>query len=105
MAKNTGKDEVIWGELQKQLEAMGLKVKRGTIQDALFYRGGSRKIKKKHLTAWLRLATAGMVPEQKRARKAILATSSIKKATSITALFAKLRPQRQKCMIAGLICR
>ena len=30
---NTGKDEVVWAELQRQLGAMGLQVKRGTIQD------------------------------------------------------------------------
>ncbi len=32
----TGKDEAIWAELQRQLDAMGLRVKRGTIQDATF---------------------------------------------------------------------
>jgi IS5 family transposase len=32
----TGKDKVVWAELQRQLDAMGLKVKRGTIQDATF---------------------------------------------------------------------
>src|SRR5512139_2478843 len=63
MAK-TGKDEVVWGELQKQLDAMGLKVKHGTIQDATF----SMRIQenqRKHSTEVLRLATAGMEPGQK----------------------------------------
>jgi len=32
----TGKDKMVWAELQRQLNAMGLKVKRGTIQDATF---------------------------------------------------------------------
>ena len=32
----TGKDKMVWAELQRQLDAMGLKVKRGTIQDATF---------------------------------------------------------------------
>ena len=32
----TGKREVVWAELQRQLDAMGLHVKRGTIQDATF---------------------------------------------------------------------
>ena len=45
MAK-TGKDEVVWGELQKQLDAMGLKVKRGTIQDATFIEADPGKSKK-----------------------------------------------------------
>jgi transposase, IS5 family len=45
MAK-TGKDEVVWGELQKQLNAMGLKVKRGTIQDATFIEADPGKSKK-----------------------------------------------------------
>ena len=31
-----GKDKEIWGELQRQLDAMGLKVKKGVIQDATF---------------------------------------------------------------------
>jgi transposase, IS5 family len=33
---DTGKDEMVWAELQRQLDAMGLHVKRGTIQDATF---------------------------------------------------------------------
>jgi IS5 family transposase len=45
MAK-TGKDEVVWAELQKQLDAMGLKVKRGTIQDATFIEADPGKSKK-----------------------------------------------------------
>ena len=35
MAK-TGKDQAIWAELQRQLDALGLKVKRGVVQDATF---------------------------------------------------------------------
>jgi hypothetical protein len=31
IVSQTGRDEVVWGELQKQLDAKGLKVKRGTI--------------------------------------------------------------------------
>jgi len=45
MAK-TGKDEVVWGELQRQLDAKGLKVKRGTIQDATFIEADPGKSKK-----------------------------------------------------------
>lgn len=32
----TGMDKVVWAELQRQLDAMGLRVKRGTMQDATF---------------------------------------------------------------------
>jgi transposase, IS5 family len=42
----TGMDKVIWAELQRQLDAMGLQVKRGTIQDATFIEsdhGSSKK--------------------------------------------------------------
>jgi IS5 family transposase len=34
--EETGKDEMVWAELQRQLDAMGLQVRRGTIQDATF---------------------------------------------------------------------
>ena len=33
---NTGKDRAIWTELQRQLDAFGLKVKQGVAQDATF---------------------------------------------------------------------
>jgi len=33
---NTGKDRAIWAELQRQLDALGLKVKQGVVQDATF---------------------------------------------------------------------
>jgi transposase, IS5 family len=42
----SGKDELIWAELQRQLDAMGLQVKRGTMQDATFIEadpGSSKK--------------------------------------------------------------
>lgn len=45
MAK-TGTDKIVWAELQRQLDAKGLKVKRGTIQDATFIEadpGSSKK--------------------------------------------------------------
>ncbi len=32
----TGRDKMVWAELQRQLDAKGLQVKRGTIQDATF---------------------------------------------------------------------
>jgi transposase, IS5 family len=40
------KDKIVWAELQRQLDAMGLQVKRGTIQDATFIEadpGSSKK--------------------------------------------------------------
>jgi IS5 family transposase len=45
MAK-TGKDEMVWAEHQRQLYGMGLRVRRGTIQDATFIEadhGSSKK--------------------------------------------------------------
>ncbi|MCJ7445739.1 MAG: transposase [Methanotrichaceae archaeon] len=42
----TGKDKIVWSELQRQLDAKGLQVKRGTIQDATFIEadpGSSKK--------------------------------------------------------------
>jgi transposase, IS5 family len=47
MAK-TEKDKLVWAELQRQLDAMGLQVKRGTIQDATFIEadpGSSKKLR------------------------------------------------------------
>jgi IS5 family transposase len=44
--EETGKDEMVWAELQRQLDAMGLHVRRGTIQDATFIEadhGSSKK--------------------------------------------------------------
>jgi IS5 family transposase len=43
---NAGKDEVVWAELQRQLDAMGLQVKHGTIQDATFIEADPGKFKK-----------------------------------------------------------
>jgi len=42
----TGKEEMVWAELQRQLDAMGLQVRRGTVQDATFIEadpGSSKK--------------------------------------------------------------
>ena len=43
---NTGKDKMVWAELQRQLDAMGLSVKRGTIQDATFIEADPGRSKK-----------------------------------------------------------
>lgn len=44
--EKTGKDRLVWNELQRQLNAKGLKVRKGTIQDATFIEadhGSSKK--------------------------------------------------------------
>ncbi len=44
----TGKKEIVWAELQRQLDKMGLQVKRGTVQDATFIEadpGSSKKLR------------------------------------------------------------
>jgi IS5 family transposase len=44
--KETGRSRLVWDEFQRQLDARGLKVKRGTIQDATFIEadhGSSKK--------------------------------------------------------------
>jgi IS5 family transposase len=58
----TGTDETVWAELQRQLDAMGLQVKHGTIQDATFIeadpgsskkpRGGDAKTRRSRDGAW-----------------------------------------------------
>jgi IS5 family transposase len=42
----TGKDRIIWEELQRQLDAKGLSVKKGTIQDATFIEADPGQSKK-----------------------------------------------------------
>jgi IS5 family transposase len=61
MAK-TEKDKLVWAELQRQLDALGLRVKRGTIQDATFIeadpgsskkpRGGEAKTRRSRDGTW-----------------------------------------------------
>jgi IS5 family transposase len=60
--EKTGKDKFVWAELQRQLDAKGLKVKRGTIQDATFIeadpgpsnklRGGDAKTRRSRDGTW-----------------------------------------------------
>jgi len=84
MAK-TETDKIVWEELQGQLDARGLKVKRGTIQDATFIEADPGSSKKNHAATKLELVAAKMVPGQKKETKPILVTSSIRKPISITA--------------------
>ncbi|MDD1753652.1 MAG: IS5 family transposase [Methanotrichaceae archaeon] len=44
--KETGKDKAIWEELQRQLDAKGLTIKRGSIQDATFIEADPGKSKR-----------------------------------------------------------
>lgn len=86
---NTGKDEVAWAELQRQLDAKGLKVKRGTMQDTTFIEADPWSSKKMY-EGTLRLAAAEMGLAQRKERRAISVTSSIKKKKIlITALSKK----------------
>jgi len=60
--EKTGKDKLVWSELQRQLDAKGLTVKRGTIQDATFIesdpgsskkpRGGEAKSRRSRDGTW-----------------------------------------------------
>ena len=60
--EKTGKDKLVWSELQRQLDAKGLAVKRGTIQDATFIesdpgsskkpRGGEAKSRRSRDGTW-----------------------------------------------------
>jgi len=94
----TGRDKVVWAELQRQLDAMGLQVKRGTVQDATFIeadpgssnksRGGvSRTVVRGSfdiVETMPRLAAARMELGPRKAMKLISGTSCIKTPTSTT---------------------
>jgi IS5 family transposase len=95
----TGKDKVVWAELQRQLDAMGLQVKRGTIQDATFIeadpgpsnkpRGGVSRTEVRGsfdaVETKPRLAAARMALGPRKVMKFISATSCIKRPISTTA--------------------
>lgn len=96
---DTEKDKIVWAELQRQLDAMGLRVKSGTIQDATFIETDTGSSKKPcgeiSLTkvsgsfdvveTMLRLDAAEMEPGLRTEMRLISATSCIKKSISITA--------------------
>ena len=42
----TEKDKIVWAELQRQLDSVGLQVRRGTIQDATFIEADQGSLKK-----------------------------------------------------------
>lgn len=44
--KETGSHDLVWAELQRQLDARGLRIKRGTIQDATFIEADPGSAKK-----------------------------------------------------------
>jgi IS5 family transposase len=80
----TGKKEMVMAELQRQMDAMGLQVKRGTIQDATFTeadpgsskkpRGNEGKTRRSKDCTWT-----------KKEKNPISAISCTKKPISITA--------------------
>jgi IS5 family transposase len=80
----TAKKEMVWAELQRQLDAMGLQAKRGTIQDATFIEadpGPSRN----HVVMRPRHVEAKMVPGLRKEKNSISAINCTKKPISITA--------------------
>lgn len=95
--EKTGKDEVVWGQLQKQLDAMGLNVMRGTIQDATYIEADPRK-SKKTLDEGAKTHHSRDVTWAKKGTKSYFCYKLLRKSDI-------LRPQRQKCMIAWVICR
>ena len=81
MAK-TGKNAIVWAELQRQLDAMGLEVKTGTIQDATFIEADPGSSKKRAAVK-LKPVAVEMAPGLRKERKHISAISSIRKTLSI----------------------
>jgi IS5 family transposase len=83
---DTEKDKMVWSELQRQLDAMGLQVKRGTIQDATFIEADpGSSIQRSLVATKLRLAAAEMEPGLRKEMRLISAISCIKRPISITA--------------------
>jgi IS5 family transposase len=85
MAK-TGTDKPVWAELQRQLNAKGLKVRHGIAQDATFIEAdpGSSE-SKKHAAMKPRHVAAKMVLGPKKAMNPTLDISYIKQRISIIA--------------------
>jgi IS5 family transposase len=83
----TGKDKIIWKELQRQLDAEGLQVKRGAIQDATFIL--SRLIlenpRNNYAVITLRHVVVEMEPGPRKAMNSISVINCIQKWISITA--------------------
>lgn len=42
---DNGKEEQLWDEIQKQLDALGLKIKKGMVQDATFIHSNTGHVK------------------------------------------------------------
>ena len=81
----SGKAELIWSELQKQLVAMGLQVKCGTVRDLLHSLKQIPVLQKNLVARMLRLDAVEMEPGQRREMRLILDISCTKKPISITA--------------------
>jgi len=99
--KETGKDKAVWKELQKQLDSKGLKVKRGSIQDATLYL--SKLILADQATSpvviMLKLAEAKTEPGPRKEMSFILAMSFILGSISITVSYGTLKPRLLRFMI------
>ena len=80
----TEKDKVVWAELQRQLNALGLRVKRGTMQDATSLTQIPDRPKNREVFM-LKPVAVEMEPGLKKEMKLILVTSFIKKMISTTA--------------------
>lgn len=80
----SGKDELVWTELQRQLDAMGLQVKRGMIQNATFIKADPGYSKKPRGEV-LRLDAVEMELGRRKEMRLILAISCTRKPTLITA--------------------
>ena len=95
----SGKYDLVWAELQRQLDAMGLHVKRGTMQDATFIEADPGSSKKPRgevsltkvsgsfdvVETMLKLDAVEMEPGRRKETRLILAISCTKKPISITA--------------------
>ena len=95
----TEKDKIVWAELQRQLDAMGLQVSLTSVSESLdevetlsaerFRMPHLSKLiqvhQKNYAATMLRLVAAEMVPGLKREMSLISATSCTKKTISITA--------------------
>jgi transposase, IS5 family len=73
----TGTDNIVWAEFQRQLDSMGLQVKRGTVLDATFIEADPGSSKKPRGDGAKTRRSREMVPGQRTGKKPILAISCI----------------------------
>lgn len=100
----SGKDEIIWNEIQRQIDQKGLTIRRGMIQDASFITSDPGHAPSDTLEENRhRPGGVVMVPGQRRARNHISDTNSISSSTRIIKSSDASIPPRPLYMIAGLI--